>query len=57
LVGSIGWWFPEREDLELSGWKEANFNILTSSSPPFDPAIGTTNLRAIPCRVSKSDGF
>jgi anaerobic selenocysteine-containing dehydrogenase len=57
LVGSIGWWFPEREDLELSGWKEANFNILTSSSPPFDPAIGTTTLRAIPCRVSKSDGF
>jgi anaerobic selenocysteine-containing dehydrogenase len=57
LVGSIGWWFPEREDLELSGWKEANFNILTSSNPPFDPTIGTTNLRAIPCQISKSSGF
>lgn len=57
LIGSIGWWFPERGDLELSGWKEANINILTSSSPPFDPTIGSTNLRAIPCQISKSDGF
>ncbi len=57
VIGSIGWWFPERKDLELSGWKEANFNILTSSEPPFDPAIGSTNLRAIPCQISKSDGF
>jgi anaerobic selenocysteine-containing dehydrogenase len=57
LIGSIGWWFPERGDLELSGWKEANFNILTSSDPPFDPTIGTPNLRAIPCQISKSSGF
>jgi anaerobic selenocysteine-containing dehydrogenase len=57
VVGSIGWWFPERKDLELSGWKEANFNVLTSSNPPFDPTIGTTNLRAIPCGISKSSGF
>lgn len=57
LIGSIGWWFPERGDLELSGWKEANFNVLTSSDPPFDPTIGTPNLRAIPCQISKSSGF
>ncbi len=57
LIGSFGWWFPERSDLELSGWKEANFNILTSNKPPFDPTIGTPNLRAIPCRISRSDGF
>ncbi len=57
VIGSIGWWFPERKDLELSGWKEANINILTSSEPPFDPAIGTPNLRAIPCRISRSSGF
>jgi len=57
LVGSSGWWFPERNDLELSGWKEANFNILTSNEPPFDPTIGTPNLRAIPCQISKSSGF
>jgi anaerobic selenocysteine-containing dehydrogenase len=57
VIGSIGWWFPERDDLELSGWKEANFNILTSSDPPFNRAIGTPNLRAIPCKISKSSGF
>jgi thiosulfate reductase/polysulfide reductase chain A len=53
VVGAYGWWFPERKDLELSGWKESNINILTDNDPPYDPAIGSTNLRAIPCRVSK----
>jgi anaerobic selenocysteine-containing dehydrogenase len=52
-VAAYGWWFPEREDLELSGWKESNFNILTDSGPPYEPAIGSTKLRAIPCRILK----
>ena len=53
VVVSYGWWFPERRDLELSGWKESNLNILTSSDPPYDPALGSTTLRGVPCRVSK----
>jgi thiosulfate reductase / polysulfide reductase chain A len=53
VVAAYGWWFPERKDLALSGWKELNINILTDNNPPYDPAIGTTNLRAIPCRVFK----
>jgi len=53
VVGAYGWWFPERKDLPLSGWKESNINILTDNNPPYDPAIGSTPLRAIPCRVSK----
>jgi anaerobic selenocysteine-containing dehydrogenase len=53
VVAAYGWWFPERKDLELSGWKESNFNILTENAPPYDPAIGSTNLRAIPCRLFK----
>ena len=53
VIGAYGWWFPERKDLELSGWKESNINVLTDHQPPFDPAIGTTRLRAIPCRVLK----
>ncbi len=57
IVLSYGWWFPERNDLELSGWKEANINILTDNSPPYEPAIGSTPLRAIPCRISKSKPF
>ncbi len=53
IMAAYGWWFPERKDLELSGWREANINILTENDPPYDPAIGSTNLRAIPCRVFK----
>jgi anaerobic selenocysteine-containing dehydrogenase len=51
---SDGWWFPERKDLDLCGWKESNLNILTSSDPPYDPAVGSTHLRGVPCRIYKS---
>ena len=57
IILSFGWWFPERKDLELFGWKESNLNILTSNDPPYDPAIGSTALRAVPCRIYKSQGF
>ena len=57
IVLSFGWWFPERKDLELSGWKESNLNVLTDNNPPYEPAIGSTPLRAIPCRISKSNPF
>ncbi|MCX8118560.1 MAG: molybdopterin-dependent oxidoreductase [Desulfobacterota bacterium] len=57
LVASYGWWFPERKDLELCGWKESNLNILTDNAPPYEPAIGSTPLRAIPCRISKAEPF
>ena len=53
VMAAYGWWFPERTDLELSGWKESNLNILTENNPPYEPTIGSTNLRAIPCRVYK----
>ncbi|UCG07696.1 MAG: molybdopterin-dependent oxidoreductase [Desulfobacterales bacterium] len=51
VVASAGWWFPERNDLELSGWKASNLNILTRVGAPCDSAIGTPLLRAIPCRI------
>jgi anaerobic selenocysteine-containing dehydrogenase len=57
VIVSFGWWFPERKDLELSGWKEANINILTSSAPPYEPAIGSTPLKGVLCRISKAEGF
>jgi anaerobic selenocysteine-containing dehydrogenase len=53
VIAAYGWWFPERADGELSGWKEANLNILTENNPPYEPAIGSTNLRGFPCRVYK----
>lgn len=57
IILSFGWWFPERKDLELFGWKESNLNILTSNDPPYDPAVGSTALRAVACRIYKSEGF
>jgi anaerobic selenocysteine-containing dehydrogenase len=56
IVLSFGWWFPERKDLELFGWKESNVNILTDNGPPYDPGIGSTPLRAVLCRVYKGQG-
>jgi len=54
IMLSFGWWFPERKDLELSGWKESNLNILTDNGPPYEPAVGSTPLRAVLCRVYKA---
>ncbi len=48
-----GWWFPERKDGWQHGIWESNANVLTSQSEPYDPAMGTYQLRALLCRVSK----
>ena len=48
-----GWWFPEGNAPEYGLW-DSNANILTSNLPPFDPAMGTYQLRALQCRVAKT---
>jgi anaerobic selenocysteine-containing dehydrogenase len=45
-----GWWFPEEPGPEHGVWK-SNANLLTNSGPPYDPAMGTYQLRALLCRV------
>ena len=50
VVTSFGWWFPEGSG-KLFDWDKSNINMLTGSEPPFDPGIGTSDLRGIPCRV------
>jgi anaerobic selenocysteine-containing dehydrogenase len=50
---SYGWWFPEQDAKTLHGWQDSNINVLTPSDPPYNPEIGSTNLRGILCRVSK----
>jgi anaerobic selenocysteine-containing dehydrogenase len=54
VVVALGWWFPERGPAGLYGWREANLNLLTESSPPYDPAMGTANLRGLMCKVHKA---
>ena len=48
-----GWWFPEKGENELFAWRESNINMLTSGEPPYDPVLGSTRLRGIPCRIKK----
>lgn len=50
----FGWWFPEDPAPEYGIWK-TNANVLTSNKPPYDPAMGTYQLRALFCKVSKVD--
>ncbi|MCK4827081.1 hypothetical protein KA005_65710, partial [bacterium] len=53
VAPSYGWWFPEQGVESLHGWQESNINILTSSDPPYNPQMGSTNLRGMLCRVYK----
>ena len=46
----MGWWYPEDPSPE-HGCFESNANVLTSQDPPYDPAIGTYQLRALLCRI------
>jgi anaerobic selenocysteine-containing dehydrogenase len=54
VIAAFGWWFPEQGPAQLYGWQDANLNLLTDSSPPHDPAMGSANLRGIVCRVYKA---
>jgi len=47
-----GWWFPEEKRPEYGVWK-SNANVLTSNAPPYDPAMGTYQQRALLCTIYK----
>jgi thiosulfate reductase/polysulfide reductase chain A len=49
-----GWWFPEQPSPEYGVWT-SNANLLTDNKPPYDPAMGTYQLRALLCRVAPAD--
>jgi anaerobic selenocysteine-containing dehydrogenase len=49
-----GWWFPEEPGPE-HGVFESNVNVLTTNGPPYDPAMGTYQLRALLCRVERDE--
>ncbi len=48
------WWFPDEEGPEYGVWK-SNVNLLTNSEPPYDPAMGTYQLRALLCRIGRAE--
>jgi anaerobic selenocysteine-containing dehydrogenase len=49
-----GWWFPEQPGPEYGVWT-SNANLLTNNQPPYDPAMGTYQLRALLCRVAHAE--
>jgi len=54
VVGvDYAWWFPEKGPEAQYAWRESNINVLTDDKPPFNGALGTTNLRGILCKVHK----
>jgi anaerobic selenocysteine-containing dehydrogenase len=53
IAAEHGWWFPEDPAPEYGVWK-SNVNLLTDNQPPYDPAMGTYQLRALLCRVSQA---
>ena len=49
-----GWWFPEQPGPDYGVWT-SNANLLTNNQPPYDPAMGTYQLRALLCRVAHAE--
>jgi anaerobic selenocysteine-containing dehydrogenase len=54
ITAEHGWWFPEDPNPDHGVWK-SNVNILTNNQGPYDPAMGTYQLRGLLCRVGKAD--
>jgi thiosulfate reductase/polysulfide reductase chain A len=48
-----GWWFPDQPAPQYGVW-QSNANLLTDNGPPYDPAMGTYQLRGLLCRVAKA---
>jgi anaerobic selenocysteine-containing dehydrogenase len=51
IAAQHGWWFPEEPGPDYGVWT-SNVNLLTDNQPPYDPAMGTYQLRALLCRVA-----
>jgi anaerobic selenocysteine-containing dehydrogenase len=54
IAAEHGWWFPEEPAPDYGVWT-SNVNLLTDNGPPYDPQMGTYQLRALLCRVSKAE--
>jgi len=55
IAAQHGWWFPEEAAPDYGVWR-SNVNLLTDNQPPYDPAMGTYQLRALLCRVAPDVG-
>jgi anaerobic selenocysteine-containing dehydrogenase len=49
-----GWWFPEQAAPDYGVWT-SNANVLTDNQAPYDPQMGTYQLRALLCQISPAE--
>lgn len=54
VAAQASWWYPEDAPPDYGLWR-SNINVLTSNDPPYDPAIGSTTLRALLCKIYKAE--
>jgi anaerobic selenocysteine-containing dehydrogenase len=54
IAAQHGWWFPDQGAPAYGVW-QSNVNLLTDNQPPYDPAMGTYQLRALLCRVAQAE--
>ncbi|MFX1265489.1 MAG: molybdopterin-dependent oxidoreductase [Promethearchaeota archaeon] len=52
VVAQPSWWYPEDPAPEHGVWR-SNINVLTRNEPPFDPVFGSTQFRALLCKIYK----
>jgi anaerobic selenocysteine-containing dehydrogenase len=53
IVVDHAWWFPERNETDLFGFADSNYNVLTDDQPPFNKEVGSFDIRGLACKVSK----
>jgi hypothetical protein len=53
VVVDHAWWFPERDETDLFGFADSNYNVLTNDKPPFNKEVGSFGIRGLACRVYK----
>jgi anaerobic selenocysteine-containing dehydrogenase len=54
VSASYAWWFPQKGAEQLFAWDQSNINILTDDKPPYNPEMGSTNLRGFLCKVYRA---
>jgi len=54
VVVDHAWWFPESEETDLFGFRDSNYNALTTDELPFNNEVGSFNIRGLACKVYKS---
>ncbi len=53
VIAEHAWWFPERGHETFYGFKESNYNALTSGSGPCNREVGSFTARGLACKVYK----